>query len=73
MRTPLSEAFYADAEVKSRREQMVPLRRIATPQDMADVVLFLASPKSAYVTGQDIVVDGGLSQALMGLVPRPGY
>ncbi|MTH66483.1 SDR family NAD(P)-dependent oxidoreductase [Paracoccus shanxieyensis] len=73
VRTPLSEAFYADAEVKSRREQMVPLRRIATPDDMADVALFLASPKAAYVTGQDIVVDGGLSQALMGLVPRPGY
>lgn len=73
VRTPMSEAFYADAEVRTRREQMVPLRRIATPADMADVVLFLASPRSAYVTGQDIVVDGGLSQALMGLVPRPGY
>ncbi|WP_207101750.1 SDR family NAD(P)-dependent oxidoreductase [Paracoccus shandongensis] len=73
VRTPLSEAFYADPEVKARREGMVPLRRIATPEDMADVALFLASPRAAYVTGQDIVVDGGLSQSLMGLVPRPGY
>ncbi|GEO84808.1 MULTISPECIES: SDR family NAD(P)-dependent oxidoreductase [Alphaproteobacteria] len=73
VRTPLSEAFYADAETKARREAMVPLRRISTPEDMADVALFIASPRASYVTGQDIVVDGGLSQTLMGLVPRPGY
>ncbi|MCX8998211.1 SDR family oxidoreductase [Rhizobiaceae bacterium BDR2-2] len=73
VRTPLSEPFYRDAEVRARREAMVPLGRIAGPQDMADVALFLASPRAAYVSGQDIVVDGGLSQTLMGLVPRPGY
>ena len=60
-------------EVRARREQMVPLRRIAAPEDIADVALFLASDRADYVTGQDIVVDGGLSQALMGMVPRPGY
>lgn len=73
VRTPLSEPFYRDEEVKARREAMVPAGRIATPEDMADVALFLASPRSSYVSGQDIVVDGGLSQALMALVPRPGY
>lgn len=73
IRTPLSEAFYQDEDVKLRREAMIPARRIATPEDMADVALFLASRRSSYVSGQDIVVDGGLSQALMGLVPRPGY
>lgn len=71
--TPMSAAFYADPDVKARREAMVPLQRIATPQDMADVALFLASDRAGYVTGQDIIVDGGLSQTLMGLVPRPGY
>jgi NAD(P)-dependent dehydrogenase (short-subunit alcohol dehydrogenase family) len=73
IRTPLSEAFYQDEDVKLRREAIIPARRIATPEDMADVALFLASRRSSYVSGQDIVVDGGLSQALMGLVPRPGY
>lgn len=73
VQTPMSAAFYADAEVKAQREAMVPLRRIATPRDMADVALFLASDRAGYVTGQDVVVDGGLSQCLMGLVPRPGY
>lgn len=71
--TPMSAAFYADADVKARREAMVPLGRIATPGDMADAALFLASPRASYVTGQEILVDGGLSQSLMGLVPRPGY
>lgn len=71
--TPMSAKFYADADVRARREAMVPLRRIATPADMADVALFLASDRAAYVTGQEIVVDGGLSQSLMGLVPRPGF
>ncbi|MCO6384428.1 SDR family NAD(P)-dependent oxidoreductase [Oceanicola sp. 502str15] len=71
--TPMSAGFYADPEVKARREAIVPLRRIATPEDMADAALYLASERSSYVTGQEIVVDGGLSQVLMGLVPRPGY
>lgn len=73
VRTPLSEPFYRDEAVKEKREAMVPLRRIATPDDMADAALFLASRRASYVSGQDIVVDGGLSQTLMGLVPRPGY
>ncbi|MEN5299396.1 SDR family oxidoreductase [Brucella sp. TWI559] len=73
VRTPLSEPFYKDEKVKAAREAMVPMRRIAMPEDMADVALFLASPRASYVTGQDLVVDGGLSQSLMGMVPRPGY
>ena len=38
----------------------IPLRRLGTPADMAGVALFLASPLAAYVTGQSIIVDGGL-------------
>lgn len=73
VRTPLSEPFYADETTRMRREGMVPLRRIAGVQDIADVAVYLASDRAAYVSGQEIVVDGGLSQVLMGLVPRPGY
>lgn len=37
----------------------IPLRRLSTPQDIANVVYFLASDKSAMITGQSIVIDGG--------------
>lgn len=40
--------------------QIVPLGRVGMPDDIADVILFLASPASRYITGQVIVVDGGL-------------
>ena len=39
---------------------MTPLRRVTTPQEFADAVLFFASPWSRAVTGQNLVVDGGL-------------
>jgi NAD(P)-dependent dehydrogenase (short-subunit alcohol dehydrogenase family) len=73
IRTPLSESFYQAPGVKERREAVVPLRAIGRPFDIANVVVFLASSRAGYISGQDIVVDGGLSQTLMSYVPRPGY
>jgi len=73
IRTPLSESFYRAPGVKERREAIVPIRAIGRPLDIANVVVFLASSRAGYITGQDIVVDGGLSQTLMSYVPRPGY
>lgn len=64
-RTPLTERAYQTDGVLEHRSQIAPLRRIATTQDMADACVWLASERSAYVTGQDICVDGGLSQTVM--------
>jgi NAD(P)-dependent dehydrogenase (short-subunit alcohol dehydrogenase family) len=38
-----------------------PLARIGTPEDVADVVVFLCSPLARFVTGQNVVVDGGMT------------
>lgn len=51
-------------EHPERREgalRSIPLGRMGTPQDMAGAALFLASPLAAYVVGQTLIVDGGLS------------
>ena len=39
----------------------IPLKRFGSPQDVANLVAFLASEKADYITGQLIVVDGGMS------------
>ena len=73
VRTPLTEGIYQNPQVLRRREEIVPARRISGPRDLAEVVLFLASARSGYVNGQDILVDGGLSTAWLTLIPRPGF
>jgi len=42
-------------------KKMIPLKRLGKPDDIANVVLFLCSPAGAYMTGQLLTVDGGLS------------
>ena len=42
-------------------KKLIPLRRLGKPEDIAGVVVFLAGPAGAYITGQVITVDGGLS------------
>lgn len=73
VRTALSEAFYADPKTKAAREKVVPLRRIGRVEDIAEAVLFFASDRAGYISGQEVIVDGGYNQTLMSHVPRPGY
>lgn len=73
VRTPLSDPFYKDPEMLRRREEIVPSRRIGTPTDIMETALFLASDRASYVNGQELLVDGGVSRALLGLFPRPGF
>jgi 3-oxoacyl-[acyl-carrier protein] reductase len=43
----------------------VPVRRIGTPEEFANVVVFLASERASYVTGVAVQVDGGLVRGLL--------
>ena len=45
----------------ARFERTTPLGRVGEPEDIADVVIFLCSDLARFVTGQNIVVDGGLT------------
>ena len=42
----------------------VPLRRIGRPEELADLIVFLASERASYITGTTIQVDGGLTRGL---------
>ena len=50
----------APGEYIRQRVATIPLGRIGTPEDVANVVVFLASPPASYITGQQITVDGGI-------------
>jgi NAD(P)-dependent dehydrogenase (short-subunit alcohol dehydrogenase family) len=58
--TPLNARAYT-AEVRRNYEERIPMHRIAGADEVADTILFLASDAARYVTGQELVVDGGLT------------
>lgn len=71
IRTPMTEHYYRNDEFRRRRDAVIPVGRVGAGSDIADVAVFLASERSRYVTGQNIVVDGGLAGTLWSSIPRP--
>ena len=61
VRTDFARALWEDEARRAARERVTPLRRIGEPEDVAGAAVFLASRAGAYVTGQCIVVDGGVT------------
>jgi NAD(P)-dependent dehydrogenase (short-subunit alcohol dehydrogenase family) len=59
IRTELSAPLMNNTEFMARRMQMTPLRRAGEPDEVAGAALFLASSASGFVTGHNLVVDGG--------------
>jgi NAD(P)-dependent dehydrogenase (short-subunit alcohol dehydrogenase family) len=63
--TPLAGALLNTDEKKEANAQRHPLKKIGTPQDIANIAAFLLSDKSSWITGQTIHVDGGMGAIKM--------
>jgi NAD(P)-dependent dehydrogenase (short-subunit alcohol dehydrogenase family) len=57
--SPMQARWAADPDLKARTAAAMPLGRVGTTQDMADACLFLLSERAAFITGTELVVDGG--------------
>ena len=60
-KTAFSEALWGNPEILKHIIDRTPLKRIAEPEELAHAAVFLASDKSAFITGQNLVVDGGMT------------
>jgi NAD(P)-dependent dehydrogenase (short-subunit alcohol dehydrogenase family) len=63
VKTDFARALWENPEALQRRNERTPLRRIGAPEEIGPVAAFLASPAASFITGQIIVVDGGVTIA----------
>jgi NAD(P)-dependent dehydrogenase (short-subunit alcohol dehydrogenase family) len=57
--TPMTEGMFADPAFRAMAMDMIPLRKLATPEDVAAAVVFLASDEARMITGDSLKIDGG--------------
>jgi NAD(P)-dependent dehydrogenase (short-subunit alcohol dehydrogenase family) len=68
--TAMTDARYSDPVQREAAAQRSPLRMVGLPENQAAAISFLAGPDAAFITGVDLLVDGGLSAMLM---PASGF
>ena len=61
VKTEFARALWEDDKRRTERIEATPLRRLGEPRDIGGIAVFLASPASAFITGQCIVADGGVT------------
>jgi dehydrogenase/reductase SDR family protein 4 len=61
VKTDFAKALWEDDKLRTAREAATPLRRIGEPRDIGGIAVFLASQAAAFITGQCIVADGGVT------------
>jgi dehydrogenase/reductase SDR family member 4 len=61
IKTEFARALWEDEKRRTERINATPLRRLGEPQDIGGIAVFLASPAAAFITGQCIVADGGVT------------
>ncbi|MBM6579088.1 SDR family oxidoreductase [Microvirga sp. BT689] len=63
IKTDFARALWEDRQVLEQRNTQTPLRRIGTPDEIGPVAAFLASSAASFMTGQTVIVDGGVTIA----------
>jgi NAD(P)-dependent dehydrogenase (short-subunit alcohol dehydrogenase family) len=63
VKTDFARALWENEKAVAARNARTPLRRLGLPEEIGGVAAFLASPAASYITGQVIVVDGGVTIA----------
>ncbi len=69
-KTAQNAVMYEDEEWVAYLRDRIPLKRTGEPQDLDGAIVFLASDASAYITGQTVLVDGGISTGATRATPR---
>ena len=61
IKTDFAKALWEDEKMLAERNQTTPLRRIGEPDEIAGAAIYLASPAGRFMTGQSLVIDGGVT------------
>ena len=59
--TPMQNRWKKNPKAKKNLAKLIPLQRIGSPEDIANAILFLLSDESQYITGTELIVDGGIT------------
>lgn len=66
----ISAPLFADPRVRALRDSGVPLRRLGTVKDVTNAVVWLASDEAGYITGHQLMIDGGVAHSVLMQLPR---
>ena len=69
IRTPLTQKIYENNQLAKERAALVPWGRVGNPEDISNAISFLLSPEADYITGQNILIDGGFVGSLYSHIP----
>ena len=66
--TPMTAKVYADPAERAKRERGIALHRIGTADEVANAIVFLLGPRSSFITGVNLLVDGGANLMFMSVM-----
>ena len=58
--TPMQKRWKKNPNAKKNLTKIIPLKRVGKPENISDAILFLLSEQSCFITGTEIIIDGGL-------------